>query len=238
MPAYNEEQALQSTLAELLEVIADLGLVIDIVVVDDGSSDATASIGRASGAVTLQLPFNTGVGGAVRTGLRYAESEHYERAVIMDADGQHDPRSLPALLARVDAGADLVVGSRFLRPRSAYPIGSIRRTAMRFLAAVVHRITGQRFSDVTSGCRALGPAAIALLASEYPSAYLADTVEVLLIADRAGLELAEVAVTMRPRTVGVPSSGKLSSTLSYVGLLFRIAGREYRHSRGDARGRS
>ena len=199
---------------------------------------ATASIGRASGAVTLQLPFNTGVGGAVRTGLRYAESEHYERAVIMDADGQHDPRSLPALLARVDAGADLVVGSRFLRPRQRVPhwLDPPHRDA--FLAAVVHRITGQRFSDVTSGCRAFGPAAIALLASEYPSAYLADTVEVLLIADRAGLELAEVAVTMRPRTAGVPSSGKLSSTLSYVGLLFRIAGREYRHSRGDAHGRS
>ena len=182
--------------------------------------------------MTLQLPFNTGVGGAVRTGLRYAENEHYERAVIMDADGQHDPRSLPALLSRVDAGADFVVGSRFLRPGTAYPIGWTRRTAMRFLAAVVHRITGQRFTDVTSGYRAFGPATIALLAREYPSEYLADTVEVLLSADRAGLELAEVAVTMRPRTAGVPSSGKLSSTVSYVGLVVGIAVRETRRARG------
>jgi glycosyltransferase involved in cell wall biosynthesis len=233
VPAYNEERALPSTLAELVGVVDDLDvdLNVDIVVVDDGSRDATAEVARASGVVTLQLPFNTGVGGAVRTGLRFAEQQRYARAVVIDADGQHDPRSIPALLARLDAGADLVIGSRFLERDSAYHAGWLRRAAMRFLAALVRHITGQRFSDVTSGCRAFSTAAIHVLAREYPSEYLADTVEVLLIADCAGLTLDEVAVNMRPRTGGVSSSRRLASTFNYLRLLVEIASGGYRRSR-------
>ena len=231
MPAYNEEQAVSSTLAELVAIIAELGIKIDVVVVDDGSRDATAEVARRAGAVTLRLPFNTGVGGAVRTGLRFAEQQRYDRAVVVDADGQHDPRSIPALLTRLDTGTDVVVGSRFLDPATTHHVGWPRRGAMRFLGAVVRRITGQRLSDVTSGYRAFSDAAIRLLAREYPSEYLADTVEVLLIAHHAGLTLDEVAVTMRPRTVGVASSRSLSSTFNYLRLLVEIASGGYRRSR-------
>src|SRR5262249_53336538 len=147
---YNEEEAVPGTLAELTATVAG----VDVVVVDDGSHDATTFVAKRSGVFTVRLPFNTGVGGAVRTGLRFAAERRYDRAVVVDADGQHDPQSIAGLLEALDAGADVVIGSRFADPTSTYHVGWARRRAMHVLAALVHRITGQRFTDVTSGYRA------------------------------------------------------------------------------------
>jgi glycosyltransferase involved in cell wall biosynthesis len=227
VPAYNEEESVPGTLAELRSTVSG----VDIVLVDDGSRDSTSTVARQSGVFTLELPFNTGVGGAVRTGLRFAEQQRYDRAVVVDADGQHDPRSIATLLAQLDAGADLVIGSRFAEPTNDYEVGPGRRAAMRLLGRVVHRITGQRFTDVTSGYRAFSRPAIRLLAREYPSEYLADTVEVLLIAHRAGLVLAEVPVAMRARAGGVPSSRNVRLAVNYLRLLVEIACGGYRHPR-------
>ena len=227
VPAYNEEASVSGTLAELRATAP----VVDIVVVDDGSRDSTSTVARESGVFTLRLPFNTGVGGAVRTGLRFAEQQRYERAIVVDADGQHDPRSITALLDRLDTGTDLVIGSRFADSTSTYHVGRARRQAMRFLGALVYRITGQRFTDVTSGYRAFSRPAIELLAREYPSEYLADTVEVLLIAHRAGLSLDEVPAAMRVRAAGVPSSRNVRLAVNYLRLLVEIACGGYRHPR-------
>jgi glycosyltransferase involved in cell wall biosynthesis len=227
VPAFNEEEAVPATLAELRATVPD----VDIVVVDDGSRDSTSTVARQVGVFTLELPFNTGVGGAVRTGLRFARQQRYDRAVVVDADGQHDPSGISALLERLDAGADLVIGSRFADPTSEYHVGRARRYAMRLLGGVVHRITGQRFTDVTSGYRAFSRPAIQLLAGEYPLEYLADTVEVLLIAHRAGLAIDEVAVTMRVRAGGVPSSRNFRLVVNYLRLLVEIACGGYRHPR-------
>jgi glycosyltransferase involved in cell wall biosynthesis len=86
MPAFNEQEALPSTLAGLLAT----PLPLDVVVIDDGSTDDTAKIVTANGAVCLQLPFNLGIGGALRTGFRYAVELGYQRGIQFDADGQHD----------------------------------------------------------------------------------------------------------------------------------------------------
>lgn len=227
VPAYNEEESVPGTLSELRATVPG----VDVVVVDDGSLDSTAVVARRSGVFTLRLPFNTGVGGAVRTGLRFAEQQRYDRAVVVDADGQHDPRSIASLLDRLDTGIDLVIGSRFADPTSTYEIGRARRGAMHFLGAVVHRITGQRFTDVTSGYRAFSRPAIQLFAREYPSEYLADTVEVLLIAHRSGLSLDEVPVAMRARAAGVPSSRNVRLAVNYLRLLVEIACGGYRRPR-------
>jgi glycosyltransferase involved in cell wall biosynthesis len=227
VPAYNEEESVPATLAELRATVPG----VDVVVVDDGSRDSTSAVARQSGVFTLELPFNTGVGGAVRTGLRFAEQQRYDRAVVVDADGQHDPNGISALLERLDAGADLVVGSRFADPEKTYDVGRARRGAMRLLGGVVHRITGRHFTDVTSGYRAFSRPAIRLLAREYPSEYLADTVEVLLIAHRAGLTLDEVPVAMRERAGGVPSSRNVRLAVNYLRLLVEIACGGYRRPR-------
>jgi glycosyltransferase involved in cell wall biosynthesis len=226
MPALNEEESLAATLKELREVVDDP----DILVIDDGSTDATSEVASRAGAVSAQLPFTLGVGGAVRVGLHYAQRNGYDRAVVIDADGQHDPAGITALVEALDHGADMAVGSRFAGTND-YPVGRTRRQAMRFLAAIVRALTGQRFSDVTSGFRAFDRPVIELLAREYPVEYLADTVEALLIVRYAGFRVDEVPISMRPRAAGVPSSRRVTLVINYLRLLIGILGSASRRAR-------
>jgi glycosyltransferase involved in cell wall biosynthesis len=227
VPALNEEESLPATLKELREVVDD----VDVVVIDDGSTDATAEVARRAGAVSARLPFTLGVGGAVRVGLHYAQRYGYDRAVVIDADGQHDPAGITALLDALDRGADMAVGSRFASGDDDYPVGRTRRQAMRFLGAIVRFLTGQRYSDVTSGFRAFDRPVIELLAREYPVEYLADTVEALLIVRYAGLRVDEVPVRMRPRAAGIPSTRRFRLVVNYLRLLIGILGSASRRAR-------
>jgi len=227
VPALNEEESLPATLKELREVVDQH----DVVVIDDGSTDATADVSRRAGAVSAQLPFTLGVGGAVRVGLHYAQRNGYDRAVVIDADGQHDPAGVTALLDALDAGADMAVGSRFIEGTPEYRVGRTRRQAMRFLALIVRAITGQRYSDVTSGFRAYDRPVIELLAREYPVEYLADTVEALLIVRYAGFRVDEVPITMRPRAAGTPSTRRVKLVINYLRLLIGIVGSASRRAR-------
>ena len=227
MPALNEEESLPATLKELREVVDDR----DVLVIDDGSTDATAEVARRAGAISAQLPFTLGVGGAVRVGLNYAQRNGYDRAVVIDADGQHDPAGITALIDALDRGADMAVGSRFATGTTEYPVGRIRRQAMRFLATIVRFLTGQRFSDVTSGFRAFDRPVIELLARDYPVEYLADTVEALLIVRYAGFRVDEVPISMRPRAAGVPSTRRVKLVINYLRLLIGILGSASRRAR-------
>jgi glycosyltransferase involved in cell wall biosynthesis len=227
VPALNEEESLPATLKELREVVNDH----DVVVIDDGSTDSTADVAMRAGAVSAQLPFTLGVGGAVRVGLLYAQRNGYDRAVVIDADGQHDPAGITSLLDALDSGADMAVGSRFAPGAADYPVGRTRRQAMRFLGAIVRALTGQRFSDVTSGFRAFDRAVIELLAREYPVEYLADTVEALLLVRYAGFRVDEVPISMRPRAAGVPSTRRVKLVINYLRLLIGILGSASRRAR-------
>ncbi|MDQ1519751.1 MAG: hypothetical protein QOI55_824 [Actinomycetota bacterium] len=203
----------------------------DIVVVDDGSTDATAVVARAAGALVVQLPFNLGVGGAVRAGLRWAEQNDYDRALVVDADGQHDPHGIAALVGALDAGADMAIGSRFAPGAQPYKVGRGRAEAMRFLRFVVHVVARRRFTDVTSGFRAFDRPVLELLARSYPAEYLADTVEALLMVTYAGFRVDEVPIVMRPRAGGRPSSRSLGLAGNYFRLLIAILSAGYRHTR-------
>jgi glycosyltransferase involved in cell wall biosynthesis len=220
VPAYNEEVSLPATLRELRSVAPDL----DVVVIDDGSDDRTAEAARLGGAELVSLPFNVGVGGAVRAGLRYAQIRGYQRAVVLDADGQHDPASIGDLLAALDAGADMAVGTRFAKELEDYGVSLTRKRAMRFLGFIVRMITGQRFTDTTSGFRAFDRDVIELLARDYPAEFLADTVEALLLVLYAGHRVVEVATPMRPRGGGRPSTRRLALVANYLRLLIGILG--------------
>jgi glycosyltransferase involved in cell wall biosynthesis len=232
IPAYNEEAALPETLATLKAVPATL----DVIVVDDGSVDGTRAAAAGAGARVVSLPFNLGVGSAVRTGLRFARERGYERAVIFDADGQHDAGDIAHLLQALDDGADVALASRFAAGADAYPVSRLRRWAMRFLARIVRHLTGQQFSDPTSGFRAFDRAAIELLAREYPVEYLADTVEVLLIVSNAGLRIQEVASTMRVRTAGQPSNRRIRLVINYLRVIVGLAGAATFRSRSRGEG--
>ena len=139
----------------------------DLLVIDDGSADRTAQRAQAAGATVCPLPFNLGVGGAMRTGYRYALRNGYDAAVQIDADGQHDPRYLARLLDRLDA-ADVVIGARFATPDDPYKVRGPRRWAMVLLAWVLSRLARTRLTDVTSGFRVSNRRAISRLPDPLP----------------------------------------------------------------------
>ena len=211
MPAFNEEASVRAVVLEVREKLRGVA----VLVVDDGSRDSTAAEARAGGALVATLPFNLGVGGAMRTGFRYARENGFENVVQIDSDGQHDPSSVPAMLAALDEGADLVLGARFAG-EGDYRVRGPRRWAMIILAGVLSRTAGTRLTDTTSGYRASGPAAVRLFAEHYPAEYLGDTIEALVIATRAKCVVRQIPVSMRVRTGGVPSHKPMRAA-AYLG---------------------
>lgn len=210
IPAWNEQGSIADVIAKVQEHRPDA----DILVVNDGSTDDTAKVALAAGAAVVSLPFNVGVGGAMRTAFLYAKREGYTALVQVDADGQHDPADLDRVLDGL-ADADVVVGTRF-HPNSMYFVGGPRRWAMVLLSKSLSRMNRHTISDPTSGFRSAGPRAIDLFAVEYPADYLGDTVGSLAIAIRHGLTIHETPVTMYFRQAGRPSKNALWSAL-YLG---------------------
>lgn len=190
VPAFNEE----TRLAAVLRDIAEAALAADVIVVDDGSTDATAAVAIALGARVLRHPINLGYGSALQTGYKYALRQSYACLVQMDADGQHLASEVPKLLAPLESGeADLVLGSRFLEP-GAYEMTSAKqwgRDLFRSLAGLF----GLTVSDPTSGFQAMNRRVLDLYAGDfYPVDY--PDVDVLLTAHRSGMRVVECNVRM------------------------------------------
>jgi glycosyltransferase involved in cell wall biosynthesis len=215
VPAYDEEAALPGVLADLQRVVADL----DVLVVDDGSTDATAVAARGVGVVVVSLPFNLGIGSALRAGFRWAIRHGYDRAVQFDADGQHDADEVEVLLQALDDGCDLVVGSRFASSTTHYEVSRVRAGGMAGLRFVMRRLAGRDFTDTSSGFRAFSRPMLEYFADDYPTDYLSDTVEALFVAVRGGFRVEEVPASMRPRQGGDPSTGRVRLLYHYLRVL-------------------
>jgi glycosyltransferase involved in cell wall biosynthesis len=208
VPAWNEADAIGRVVDEIRAANGSL----DVVVVDDASSDDTAAVAEPHDATVISLLFNVGIGGAVQTGFKYARAGGYDRAVRLDGDGQHDPADLVKVLAPVERGeADLVVGSRFLDSNGSYRPPLARRLGIRVFARLVSILGGQRVTDTTSGFLAMNRVGIELFAREYPHDY--PEVEATLVALRSGLRLTQVQVEMRERETG-------SSSITFVRSLY------------------
>jgi glycosyltransferase involved in cell wall biosynthesis len=217
IPAKDEEASLPRVLAELRRTAPGL----DVVVVDDGSTDGTARVARQGGAVVLSLPFNLGIGGALRAGFRYAVRYGYDRGLQLDGDGQHDPAQIPTLLAALDDGADMVVGNRFGGQSQSYQLGRVRARAMAFMRFLVREFSGKAFTDTSSGFRAFNRDVLAFFARDYPAEYL-ESVEALLLACGAGFRVDEVPVRMHNRAHGAPSHRRFTLLFHYLRLLLVI----------------
>lgn len=219
VPALNERESVGRVVRDTLQVLPGVACLV----VDDGSLDDTSAVAAAAGATVLRLPYNLGVGGAMRTGFRYARDHGFDVVVQVDADGQHDPRDIPELLGGLEQ-ADIVIGTRF-GGVGDYPARGPRRWAMRVLSYVVSVIAQHRLSDVTSGFKAMGPRAVRLFAQTYPAEWLGDTVEALVIAARAGLRLDQHPIAMRTRQAGEPSqrAGVATAYLARAGIAVAIA---------------
>ena len=206
IPAYNEA----ATVGRVVRSIRETLPFFDVLVVDDGSTDATAAEATRAGAVVVSHPFNLGIGGAVQSGFAYALDNDYDYLVQVDGDGQHEPRHVPDLMRAMqdDPDVDMVCGSRFLSEDFEYPAPVSRRTGIHIFAFLLSRIVGQRISDPTSGFRLYNRRAIAVFARDYPHDY--PEVEAVLMLHFHRLRMREVPVRMYLREGGLSSitSGK------------------------------
>ena len=196
IPAHNEQASLPATLDE----VRAQAPFVDILVVDDGSHDDTTRVARAKGATVVRHPVNLGVGGALQTGFRWACRHGYDIAVQLDADGQHDPRYLEALLAPVIAGGcDVSIGSRFVSA-TGYRAPWNRRLGMLLFSGVVRLALGRPIYDTTSGFRAYARRVIEVCQWDFPKDF--PDAPLLIALARRGFRLEEVPVVMRERKAG------------------------------------
>ena len=192
IPAFNEEESLESTVSKLTAAVPD----VDYLVVNDGSSDRTVQICRDNDYPFLDLPCNLGLAGAFQAGIKYAYRHGYDCAIQFDADGQHLPQYIPDLECALEH-ADIAIGSRFVN----HPKGtSLRMFGSNIIQAAIKLTTGETIHDPTSGMRAFNARMIKLLALGLNMGPEPDTVSYLIRS--AGAKVVEVPVTMAEREAG------------------------------------
>ncbi len=201
IPAWNEEDSIAAVIAGVRESLPEA----DVLVIDDGSKDATVAEARGAGALVASLPFNQGLGAALQTGYLHGLREGYDFCAHLDADGQHPPVEVARLLEEVYADrADLVIGSRYRDPGAAES-DDYKPTISRRIGTGVFRFfltlaTRQRFTDTTSGMRAANRRVMALFSESYSPDFA--EIESLQLAVREGLRVEEVPVRMLERAGG------------------------------------
>jgi glycosyltransferase involved in cell wall biosynthesis len=222
IPAWNEQESVVQVVRDVRERLPEA----DVLVVDDGSTDATADRARRAGALVASHPFNQGLGAALHTGYLYARRRGYEYCAHLDADGQHPAEELARLLAAVwNDECDLALGSRYHAPSTEaliegehYRPTLTRRLGMAVFRGLLTFTTRHRFTDTTSGFRAANGHAIRLFAARYQPDFA--ELESLQRAVRHGLRIKELQVTMLPRAAGTSKITPLASAFFiFKGLL-------------------
>ena len=209
IPAFNEEDSIEHVVDNLIENYPQY----DYLIVNDGSTDSTAEICARRGYAVLNLPINLGIGGAVQAGYVYAKKNHYDVAVQMDGDGQHNPEYLQGMIDLIESGeADAVIGSRFVN-REGFQSSSSRRMGIVILSLWGKLLTGVRLKDITSGYRMVNRKLINVFANDYPSDY--PEPEALVISAIYGCKVCEYPVVMNERTTGT-SSITLKKSVYYM----------------------
>jgi len=204
VPAYNEAAVIATTLAELLAVAGN------VVVVDDGSTDDTAERARAAGARVLRHVLNLGQGAALQTGIDYALERGARYVCTFDADGQHDARTIEAMLALArTSGADAVLGSRFLGTTEGMP--RLRGWFLRAAIAFTRLQTGLPLTDTHNGLRLFAASALARVRIEQPG--MAHASELLERIAKERLHVVELPTTVRYTDYSKAKGQKLSQSV-------------------------
>lgn len=223
IPAYNEEGSIASVIRDIHHHVP----YADVIVINDGSTDQTGQCAKDAGARVFTLPYNLGIGGGMQTGYMYANKMGYDIAVQMDADGQHRAEELPKLIAKA-YNYDLVIGSRFLEATS-FRSSTMRKIGIVFFSSLVSLVTGQRFTDTTSGFRAAGQKVIELYAEYYPIDY--PEVESIVYLKRKGCRITEVSTEMSSRQRGKSSITPLRSAYYMIKVTLSVLMSALRYSK-------
>lgn len=216
LPALNEAADIQRVIQTIRADVQG----VDILVVNDGSTDDTGRLAETAGAIVLHMPYNVGIGAAVQTGFKYAAAHGYDIVVRQDGDGQHNPDGIADLIKTLQTdGYDVVIGSRFLAGGDyGTPLG--RRLGIFILSRLLSVITGQRVTDPTSGYAAFNRRAIRLFAQVYPHDY--PEPEAIVVLHRCGLTMHEIPVQMRERQGGKSSITVTRSAYYMVKVILAI----------------
>lgn len=216
VPAYNEQGSVGNVINKIRRCLPH----VDVLVVNDGSSDSTSAIAERAGAMVLDLPYNMGIGAAMQAGYKFAHRRDYDIAVQCDGDGQHHPSQIKTLVeALMNSDADVVLGSRYLSSRrfkSTVP----RRLGMLVFSNVLSLIVGQRLTDTTSGFRAVNKEVIESFSVYYPDDY--PEPEALVILHKEGFSIKEMPVSMSSRRNGSSSITPWKSTYYAFKVLLAI----------------
>lgn len=199
IPAYNESESIEHVIAHLTKQASGY----DYLIVNDGSTDDTLAICEKCGYQYLNLPINLGIGGAVQAGYIYARKNHYDIAVQMDGDGQHDIAYLEEMLKPLlSEEADVVIGSRFIK-KEGFQSSQTRRIGIGILSFLIRITTGRKIIDVTSGYRAVNRRFIEIYSRDYPTDYPEPEAIVTAVMHRG--KVIEVPVQMKAREGGKSS---------------------------------
>jgi glycosyltransferase involved in cell wall biosynthesis len=210
VPAFNEQESLPKVLKTLISHD------YQVLVSDDGSIDRTRTVAQNAGAIVLSLPFNLGVGGALRAGFKFAVRNGFSAVIQVDADGQHDISQIERLIEEVNrSGVHMVVGSRFGEFEDSMSVSLLRRLMMRVLASIATHATGTKITDSTSGFRIIREPLLSEFARTFPVYYLGDTFEALTSAGKAGYLIREIPTVIHERTHG-ESSATIGQSIKFI----------------------
>jgi glycosyltransferase involved in cell wall biosynthesis len=209
VPAYNEETAIAAVVNDINALAKSEQLLIDVIVVNDCSKDTTAKVISKLNCISLNLPINLGIGGAVQTGFKYALANGYDYAIQIDGDGQHPASEIPKIVnAAIDNGFDVVVGSRFIS-NEGFQSSTIRRVGINYFKWLNRLLVGTVVNDSTSGFRLINNKVLKIVAEYYPDEY--PEPEAIIVYSLNNFKIGEVSVTMKERQGGVSSIGTFAS---------------------------
>ncbi|CAN5529133.1 glycosyltransferase family 2 protein [soil metagenome] len=227
VPAYNEEKAITAVVNDILQTAQSQNLSITVVVVNDCSIDSTSEIISKLNCVSLNLPVNLGIGGAVQTGFKYAFENVFDYAIQIDGDGQHPASEILKLInAGKENNLDVVIGSRFMS-KEGFQSSAIRRFGINYFKWLNRFLVGVTVNDSTSGLRLINKKALEIVSEYYPDEY--PEPEAIILYSLHKLKIGEVSVNMKERQGGVSSIGAVSSvyymfkvTLAIIYTFIRI----------------
>lgn len=205
IPAYNEEKNILKT----IETIKKYDKNLDYVVINDGSTDNTKKILEENNINYIDLPFNLGIGAAVQTGYKYAYRNGYDIAIQFDGDGQHDITYVNKLIERIEKGANMVIGSRYVEDISTFKSTRSRQLGIKIISGLIKLLSGKRIKDVTSGFRAVDREVMELFCHNYPFDYPEPITNYALL--KLGFKVDEVGVNMFERSGGKSSINFIKS---------------------------